>query len=307
MSESDDTDVLILIPPDFFTVKSIHSKNSSCNTINSITTNCNSLVDLHAAAYPEDELTIKNYFNYPNNNNYNKNIGFELDSINKRLHEIENFDNESTITSFNYTAAAANNINNNNNSYTNNNNRIIADDNEMIYQNFSSPQLYHSTPKYQELTKDLNPLNSVTEQQTTQLSVPLKPLEAPPPPKNRMPIITQKNDKFITEIDYFLLEKNNNESNFKSLPKTTNNNVRRSLVTADMIQNHNELYDKQKNSINGSSMEQLDQENVNNNYDQLISLSNIWGPDGQQETITIQEERMRRQVLIEFETHYKII
>lgn len=273
MSDSDDTDILLLIPPDFFlaensfqnsggdlitfssfdlplATKTTNSSFRSC-TNNCSTQNNNQLIKINQQIA---DLEIKSYRNQPDN-------------------LLASYENRENLHSPSGDWTASNSL----------------DTTAYCTMNGSSPikPLNYSTPKQQQHNKDIRN-NSLR-------------FDYGPPPR--------ENDKFLKEIDYFLDDSNSNTapvSHTMNQPtQYATNNVHSLAVETlkrhnNMLQNdakqYQPLYNQNYNHQQHSIKEVPSSQQLYKPEPTLISLSQIWGPEGETETSsTMHEERLRRQ------------
>lgn len=241
MSDSDDTDILLFIPPDYFNAD-VHSPNSSALDLRGLnsTEDLYGIVPLNQSVGSNGQIT-------------------ELRNINEKLKHLELYlqDNKSGS----YSTSSSNQT-----KYSS----VI----KMPMNYKQSPsKLYHSTPKAE-----------------------------------------QNNSQFIGEIDQFLKERpieRRSENVAHECPSHQSEERTNYRTLANQtIQKHTDLLNAYKmdyyNPVNSSSyrMSTMSKElqkpcgdSARPQYDDhLLSLSNIWGPEGKTDKLTQQEERIRREV-----------
>lgn len=259
MSDSDDTDILLLIPPDFFLAETSFFEKSSAD-----------LMSFSSLDLPTTIKPITSFRSYSNCSSHNNQL-IKIDQ------QIANLEQESINNNQNYKCNLTSNEVFNwetNNSF----------DTDYCIMNRTSPikQLNYSTPKQQRINGDIH-------NKSLRLDFGVTP--------------QHDNEKFLLkEIDYYLGDSNSNTS-------ATHNNMARNLSAAT----------QQTNNVHSLAVETLKRHNsmLQSNYvgkqpqpnfpsnrysindpkseePPLISLSQIWGPEGETETSTMHEERLRR-------------
>lgn len=250
MSDSDDTNILLLIPPNYFLAES-SSAEGSCSDLGKFA----SVNDLRGIAPLCMSMTGDHEFN----NVELETVNWKLSSFERKLKEERNMASNSNSSS--QSCAVHKSIN-----YPIQLTSQLPTD-AMDYNPVG--EFSHSTPKVSSTATGLF-----------------------------------RDDNFIREIDHLLDERkpitpNRQYNNFK-MPKS---DYKKQAAQAILKHNHLAGSHKEESGI------QLDYRSYGNEVGStgdhaaktispqpLISLSNIWGADGHTESMTLQEEQMRRQV-----------
>lgn len=272
MSDSDDTDVLLLIPPDFFVAETASSANSDF------------MADADISPIP-----IENSQNF----NYYSSHSFELKQLNREILKLEQgyhplSDNITSNSSF--CKQRLDSVENCS---------FFSDCHRMS--SLSPSKLHHSTPKNTPSQRKLDFL----PKSKPELS---KSTSAPPP--------LYHNQNFLKEIDGFLHD-NNSTTNNNGISDLGSSNVH--ALASEALRKHNSMLDAQHSrqyrteyQDNLNSSKKIVDENKTqlkwpkNNFNlqhngsnpatkPLISLCDIWGPEGQTEIPSLHEERLRRE------------
>lgn len=271
MSDSDDTDILLLIPPDFFLAENSFRENSGGDLLMSF-----SSIDFSSTAKPIN--SFRSYSNCSSQNNQLLIIDRKISDLERESASCQN----KLLASNEEGEGCKNQLCNctANNSF---------DTTIYCKMNGSSPrkQLNYSTPKQQQ--------NGEIRNHKLSLDFGVTPRE---------------NDKFLKEIDYFLDDSNTHTSvshNMMVRPTQQSNNVHSLAVETlkrhnSMLQDENNRNEKEYHQTIGNnynlprnSMKETNGQQYNREEPPLISLSQLWGADGNAETSTMQEERLRRQ------------
>lgn len=270
MSDSDDTDILLLIPPDFFLAEGSSRDNSATGDLMSF-----SSIELPQTIKARNSSHSGSIISSQHNH---------LLRIDRQIADLERnpiLSDRNPYTSLSdrgdcqqWTA---------NNSY----------DTDYCTMNGTSPirQLNHSTPKQA-----------------------IEHNGRVPSTCSRLDFgATQTNpcydEKFLKEIDYYLGDNNSPTTN--TMPRTVQsqplNNVH--SVAVETLKRHNSMlhqsnYGRQSGTennlhsireINVRQQQKRDVITRQHQAEPLVSLSDIWGPEGESETVTMHEERLRRQ------------
>lgn len=265
MSDSDDTDVLLLFPPDFFNADINSSKVSTVDLRDISTDDLQGICPLSQSQYS-------------NGND------IELTNINNKLEKLEiSLQQDKKLSEYSSTSSYHTKLNM-----------------PLDYKQSPPAKFYHSTPKCEHNNND--------------------------------PQIIGEIDKFLKERPTEHLYRREQQSHVDSsagkvLDNPSERNADYRTIAREAIQKHANSLQSYKidycnqvsSNIGGYNTNHTTQkENVQTSYgdcfslptqyrssnvnqeEPLMSLSNIWGPDATTETLTHEEERIRRQVILLF-------